>query len=294
MHNISKLATLIGCLFLSLVFSADEAIDYPSVDNNPPYNLVSQLPYRLAQHKISYGEDESQYGLLWLTDESHQNDTLVLLIHGGCWLTPYDIQHTFPMATAISQAGYNVWSLEYRRTGDSGGGWPITYQDIKAGVSAVDQLQVHGVSPKQIIVVGHSAGGHLALLVARDKAKLISEHINLTAVGLAAISDLATYSKGDNGCQKAGMQFMGGELENMREAYREANPINHVISAPIVLMHGEKDPIVSIEQSRQFTAAELTRIEIKDAGHFDWVHPGSPAFVRLLDQLRLLSAEKKE
>ena len=277
------------CIVLTTATHAKEAIVYPDTADNPAYSLVTQLPYHEATQKISYGEDDNQYGLLWTSDETRDNPTLVVLIHGGCWLTAFDIAHTKPMATAVHQAGFNVWSLEYRRTGESGGGWPTTYEDIKSGIKAIGQLTKHGIEAKRVIIAGHSAGGHLTLLTARDNASLFSAKTEITAVGLAAISDLETYAKGDNGCQKAGVQFMGGVPETMQAAYQQANPVDHTISTPVVLLHGDKDPIVSIDQSRQFPDSNATKIEVSGAGHFDWVHPGTKAFQRFIAELLTLS-----
>ncbi|AGH46129.1 alpha/beta hydrolase family protein [Paraglaciecola psychrophila] len=68
--------------------------------------------------------------------ENKHANPLVILIHGGCWLRAYDIQHTFALNIGLAQAGFNVWSLEYRRSGDIGGGWPSSYDDVKAGILA--------------------------------------------------------------------------------------------------------------------------------------------------------------
>jgi len=56
------------------------------------------------------------------------------------------------------------------------------------------------------VVVGHSAGGHLALLAGSELPELKA------VVGLAAITDIVAYSEGQNSCQQATPQFMGGAL----------------------------------------------------------------------------------
>ena len=68
------------------------------------------------------------------------NAPLVILIHGGCWLNSFDVNHSRPLATALNQEGFAVWSLEYRRTGDSGGGWPGTLEDIQLALSQLERL----------------------------------------------------------------------------------------------------------------------------------------------------------
>ena len=68
------------------------------------------------------------------------NAPLVILIHGGCWLNSFDVNHSRPLATALSQAGFAVWSLEYRRTGDPGGGWPGTLEDIQLALTQLERF----------------------------------------------------------------------------------------------------------------------------------------------------------
>ncbi len=60
----------------------------------------------------------------------------MILLHWGCGLSAYDIKHSYALSTGLAQAGFNVWSVEYRRTGESGGGWPVTFDDIKNGIQA--------------------------------------------------------------------------------------------------------------------------------------------------------------
>ena len=82
---------------------------------------------------MSYAGQPQQYGELWLP-EGIGPFPVVVFVHGGCWLNAFDITHTHAASTALAQAGYAVWSLEYRRVGDPGGGWPGTFDDISLGV----------------------------------------------------------------------------------------------------------------------------------------------------------------
>ena len=96
---------------------------------------------------------------------------LVIVIHGGFWRAEYDRAHTGHLAAALAAEGYTVAQLEYRRTGDPGGGWPGTFDDIVAGISQIPALVAEaarasgrpGPPARPLLLVGHSAGGHLAL-----------------------------------------------------------------------------------------------------------------------------------
>ena len=77
-----------------------------------------------ADRRIPYGEDPLQFGDLYLPDGPGPHP-VVVFFHGGCWLSAFDIQHTARFADALAGAGIATWSVEYRRVGDSGGGWPF-------------------------------------------------------------------------------------------------------------------------------------------------------------------------
>ena len=180
------------CLTLLLFISMNTGESSEvSVKSNVSYKSVTGLSFAQADKKLVYGDanPELQYGLLWLpkTLTSTERAPLIVLIHGGCWLNAYDIQHSFPLSSALAEAGYAVWSLEYRRTGDEGGAWPGSFEDVRQGLAFTSNLKEYPVDLDQIVIMGHSAGGHLALLAA-------SENHNITAViGLAAITDIVEY-----------------------------------------------------------------------------------------------------
>lgn len=282
-------------LATAMLFPGDahNTIDgYAPVSANPAYSDTTALPHRPHQHKIAYGDDPSQYGLLWLPQKNTESSgSLIVLIHGGCWLSAYDITHTFPLATALARHGYPVWNLEYRRSGETGGGWPTSYDDIQRGIRALPALGAFGVSPDQVILIGHSAGGHLALLAASDWEQLFpGKAPRVSAVGLAAITDIKLYAAGDNSCQQATPQFMGSMPEVNGNAYTEANPAERKITAPVTLLQGELDPIVPRAQFERLGGPEVNRVLEPGAGHFDWIHPGTPAFATLVQQLQAIGA----
>ncbi len=90
--------------------------------------------------RIPYGDDPLQFGELRLPDGPGPHP-VAILIHGGCWLSEYDITHLRKLAAAITETGVATWALEYRRVGNPGGGWPGTFQDIARGA---DHLRESG------------------------------------------------------------------------------------------------------------------------------------------------------
>ena len=271
--NGSPLLVLLSFLFtvLSLPASSEEAIQ-----SKVPYRALLELPVSGADASFRYGDDLLQ--VIYQYGELSEMHTAVVFVHGGCWLNAYDISHSEGWMTHLAKAGMTVFGVEYRRTGDEGGGWPGSRDDI---IAALNKLHAHFTEttfPKYLVVAGHSAGGHLALL-ASESAKLEADNI----IGLAAITDIAGYAQGTNSCQQATPAFMGGQPTEIPEAYREAQPVINRMAGKVVLMQGTADAIVpvshaSLEQSEQ--------VMVEGAGHFDWLYPGSIAFNEFLKQVK--------
>lgn len=279
-HLFSCIIVLTFVLKTQLSFAeANSVVSYPIVESNVSYAQVTDLPVASPDEIISYGADPLQFGELWLPEKlsADSKAPLLVLIHGGCWLNAYDIKHTHALSTALSQSGYAVWAVEYRRTGDDGGGWPGTYQDIQAAIKFTAELDHERIDVSKTAIVGHSAGGHLALLAGSELDASFS-----VIIGLAAIVDIQKYSAGSNSCQVATPQFMGGTA-NMKPAdYDAANPAKKTLHASTILIHGDADTIVPIEQSRD---TDVPVRVVDGAGHFDMVHPGTESFQQLLKEL---------
>ena len=271
------LISLIGvCCYLGFGGGSLHAQEYSSVGDDVSFDDVLGLPIQEPQARIAYGDDPLQYGLLWMP-EADDAAPLVILIHGGCWLNSFDVNHSRPLASALSQAGFAVWSLEYRRTGDAGGGWPGTLEDIQLALSRLNRLQDYAIDLGRIAVAGHSAGGHLALMAGPDipQARAI--------IGLAAIVDMENYSRGDNSCQVAAPQFMGTPLDQNPSLYALANPVKQALHPQSLLLHGGNDVIVPLDH---FEEDVLPTSIVAGAGHFDWIHPGTAAYGLLLNTLK--------
>ena len=83
--------------------------------------------------RIPYGDDPLQFGDLRLPpgDGPHP---VVVVIHGGCWRSDFNLDYIGAFSDALTRSGVATWTLEYRRVGDPGGGWPGTLQDVASGV----------------------------------------------------------------------------------------------------------------------------------------------------------------
>ncbi len=225
--------------------------------------------------RVSYGDDPQQFFDLYRPEATPAD--FAMFIHGGFWRAKYDLTHAEPFCEALAARGVVVANLEYRRIGQSGGGWPGTFQDVKAGIKAASQ-HLGGVP----VLIGHSAGGHLALLMA-------SEAIPLAAVvALAPVADLRLTQE-LNLSEGAVTEFLGAAPEEAPELYDKACPSKQPSAVLRLVVHGTADEVVPIIISRSYVEARRrdtpppVLIEIADATHMDVIDPQAIAGAKVLD-----------
>ena len=261
------------------------------------FDEVAAMPSRPADHREAYGAAPEQFGELRLPTGAGPHP-VVVLIHGGCWRSEYGINHTGPLATGLSDDGFVVWGIEYRRVGSPGGGWPGTFLDVGA---AVDHLRVlstrHPLDLSRVIVAGHSAGGHLALWSAArgvlPRGSAIATPNPLVPRGVASIggiTDLVAYASPD-GCGSAVVPLVGGTAGEVGDRYAQASPVMLVPPVPVQLIVGAADTIVPRTQADAFLGAAGSRATLRvveGAGHFDLIAPDGDAWAVLRNAVRVL------
>ncbi len=240
-------------------------------------DILSQ-PQPPPDERIAYGSDPNQFleARLPRTKGPH---SVLLNIHGGFWRAKYDLVHTGHLCEALRAAGVATFNIEYRRIGNPGGGWPGTFEDIRSAFRFVQQehSRFH-LDLDRLVVMGHSAGGQLALCLAAHETSL------RRAISLAGVVDLkkafALHLSLD-----AVAEFLGGKPDAVPEHYREADPMElRIPQARQWLLQGSEDDTVPPEFSRDYvmqkkkTGESVQLLEIQHAGHFDLIDPTSEAF----------------
>jgi acetyl esterase/lipase len=224
---------------------------------------------------------------LWSAERlgSESGSPLVVFIHGGFWRARWDASTTREIARrCATELGAAAWNLEYPRIGMDGGGWPGTGAAVRSAVAAA-LVQARG-DGRPVALVGHSAGGQLALWAA---AELPS--VALT-VSLAGVCDLrAAYAEGLG--SDAVAELFGGREPTDAE-YAAASPIERLpLGVRSLLIHGDQDDRVPMSQSISFAGTagyECTFEQLRRAGHFDVIDPHGPAWPALSEALRGLAA----
>jgi acetyl esterase/lipase len=255
---------------------------------------VQSFPIKSQSLEIKYGNLEKQKAFLRWVGES-EKQPLVVIIHGGCWVsTIADYQFMEPFASALSEAGYSTYNLEYRSLGDSGGGYPGTFEDIINGINYLGELsKSYPIDLNKVIITGHSAGGHLALWSAFSKQlKFKPKGI----ISLAGIVDLISYLEREGKrCGSNVDELMGGLPEELKERYIEFSPeFQADFSQQISLVHGKVDPIVpyshiqSFEKKGKLNGQNFKSIGIDEAGHFELVIPQGKSWEIFLNELQLI------
>jgi hypothetical protein len=174
---------------------------------------------------VRYGDDPLQLVDIWRPAGAGPHPA-VIMIHGGCWQTAIaerDIMNW--IADDLRSRGVGVWNIEYRGV-DRGGGYPGTYSDVGAAADLFIQDRAkHSFSTKgPVIAIGHSAGGHLALWLARRPALAKGDMlrgdspalINL-AISQGGLPDLrAQATLPDHGCgNDSAVAMAGGEFNRV-------------------------------------------------------------------------------
>ncbi|MCA9988043.1 MAG: alpha/beta hydrolase, partial [Anaerolineales bacterium] len=159
---------------------------------------LADLPIKPADRRIVYGAAPVQFVDFYRPDGAGPWPTLVL-VHGGCWRAQYGLDHISFLARTLAERGVAVCSLEYRRLGDEGGGWPGTFLDVGRGTDLLRELAAdEPLDLDNVVAMGHSAGGHLVQWlgsrhqISSDSPLYVTDPLPLKGViSLAGVADLA-------------------------------------------------------------------------------------------------------
>jgi acetyl esterase/lipase len=236
-----------------------------------------------ADARIAYGPDPNQFFDLRLPKTGRSAYPLVVNIHGGYWRAKYNLDHAGHLCAALTADGVASANLEYRRVGNPGGAWPGTFADIRSAYHFLLQnAGKHNLDSSRLVVMGHSAGGQLALCLAAHEPSIKA------VISLAGVLDLRrAYEL--HLSHDAVVEFLRGTPSEVPDHYREADPMQLSIPhARQYLVQGLQDQEVPPAFSHDYVSAKQKRrgiekedvhlVEIGGADHYDLIDPHSDAW----------------
>jgi acetyl esterase/lipase len=255
-----------------------------------------------ADLRLPYGPLALQFGDLWLPKHASGGKPhwpVLVFVHGGWWKAEYDLGYAGFLCDAMRLQGVAVWSIEYRRVGGQGGGWPGTMQDVAAGMDYVTKLaEAYPLDLTRVIAAGHSAGGQLAFWLAarhhiphtsllvepQPKVGLRGVVALAGAVDLRLTIDLGGFFSFINGAPSV-RALMGGSPKDVPERYSAADPGELLpLGVNQVLVQGTADDQIPAQLPQLWAQNAIRQGDavdvkiVKGADHFDIVDPESRAW----------------
>ncbi|MBD7951418.1 MULTISPECIES: alpha/beta hydrolase family protein [Oerskovia] len=228
---------------------------------------------------------------------------VVVLVHGGGWAAEYDRSSEAPVARDLTDDGIVVWNLDYRGVGAADpadeGGWPGTFEDVAAGLDLLPEaLATVGLTPGRVAVVGHSAGGTMALwLAARHTlpdgapgaSPLVRPDLVVTQAGVNDLLDAGAVH-GSRGPVEA---LMGGSTSEVTDdRYDLASPTARLpLGVPTLVTTGDLDAVVLPSVATDYAEAaraagdDVTLAVIPGEDHLSPQNPRSGAWAAVRDWL---------
>ncbi|WP_233192848.1 alpha/beta hydrolase [Sporosarcina sp. P29] len=223
---------------------------------------------QLAIKRYYYGDLDYQFGDLRIPNSEGPHPVAVV-IHGGYWKSDVALDTIADLAKSLTKHGIATWSIEYRRVGQAGGGWPGTLTDAALAIDYLAELAKNvNLDLSRVVTIGHSAGGHLALWLAGRHRLPEKSAINTSnspfavqgAISLAGVADLSlmedVLSAGEKILKNKFnpvRDLLGGTPLEVPERYEQASPIRLLpLGVPQVLIHGALDNIIPIGISQGY------------------------------------------
>jgi acetyl esterase/lipase len=236
-------------------------------------DILTDPPPPAADARLAYGPEPLQFGDLRVP-AGEGPFPLAIVLHGGYWKAIYNLIHTGHLCRALSEQGIATWNVEYRSVGVPGGGWPAAGEDVARAVEFVDELPI---DHSGVVLVGHSAGGQLALWAGK--------RAQLPVVAVAPVSDVRESAQ-RTGPDGAPARFMAAEH------FAEGSPLELLpLGVPQIVIHGTEDDGVPYAMSERYVEAaggEAELVTLEGTCHFEPIDPLAPEFAHTLAAVRRL------
>jgi acetyl esterase/lipase len=236
--------TLLISMSLLTSCQRNEHVEHAFVEEN-------NLPEKTI-HNVAYGKDTAQRMDIYLpSNRSFHSTKSIILIHGGGWNSGSKNDFTAYLDSFQKRMpDYAIFNINYRLVNGSNF-FPTQELDVKSAVDFIleNSLEYH-VNKNKLVLLGASAGAHLALLqgykYSNPKVAAIIDFFGPTDL-------LTMFEKPWHPYVPFVLQMITGTTPSQNPAiYKESSPINYVNkhSSPTLILHGSKDQIVNVSQSK--------------------------------------------
>ena len=234
----------------------------------------------------SFGPDPSQVADLHVP-RGRGPFPVAVVLHGGYWQTTYGKLVTRPLSLDLVARGWAAWNLEYRRLGagrGGGGGWPMTFEDVARGIDHLAGLD-GPLDLSRVVLVGHSAGGQLALWAAsrsRLPAGAVGAAPVVAASAVVALAPVTNLVRARVHAER----LLGGTVEQHPDRWAQADPVRAgAPGVPALVVHPTGDETVPVARSREYAARTGVELVETPGRHRDPIDPSTPAWAAAADFL---------
>lgn len=250
-----KFTTLIFC-FLLIVGSAASSQQAPGLSETARWASTVEEQY-LIYPDVTYGT-ASNYQLkldVWQRKDSKPGTPTLIYYHGGGWILGDRTGATLLFLPYL-EMGWNVVNVEYRMANVALA--PAAVEDCRCALRWVIQnAKKYNIDTNKIVLTGHSAGGHLALIsgmlpsgTALDNQCYGTEDLKVAAIiNWYGPTDVADLLQGPN-LKNYALMWVGGQADRVAIA-KSVSPLTYVRKGlpPVITIHGDKDDVVPYEHA---------------------------------------------
>jgi acetyl esterase/lipase len=252
------------------------------------------IPRPAPTAEVRYGAQHVQ-AIDVFVPTTHGPHPVAILIHGGCWsIHTAGREQLRHLGADLASRGVAVWSIGYRRANETSGGYPGTYEDVGFAIDLLRaEAKTYRLDLSRTVLVGHSAGGHLALwasargkLPASSRLWTVDPFVPPDVISLAGIGDIKTSAALICGSAVAERLRAPLNPESQLDPYAEVSPValpppDSKITMISAILDRLVPPYLAYDYARAMALKgkpSIGLVNVPNAGHFDLVATGTHAW----------------
>lgn len=273
-------------VFGAVGLPAPSAARIPARSMVRPFHMVRRQVVVERSVPVATVGDVTLHADVFHRSDKPANAPIVVYVHGGGWVIGYKQYQGLPILNQLAERGYVCVSASYRLSPRAT--FPDHAHDIYRAIAwAKANAARYGGDPSRVVVMGNSAGGHIAAVAALGDREPRLRPPELADADLSTIGAVCIYGVFDvhnrhGHWPGAGVRALMRDVvlkttpEKDPDLYRLASPIDLVRrdSPPFLVIHGDHDSLVPVGESRRFvdalcqgSDARTVYLEVEGAQH---------------------------